>query len=98
MLKAIIAHLRGDINFVSTDCNDIYIYDCTQEGITRGERDFDEERGWPFDKAGLVYSEVNKDEYKGLEGITRQHLPYVTMPQVWTHQMKCEFAAGNAVQ
>jgi len=97
MLKAIMAHLRRELNFVSTDCNDIYIYDCTQEGITRGNDDFDEEKGWPFDKAGLVYSELNKDEYKILTGITRQHLPYVTMPQIWSEKEKCEFAAANEI-
>ena len=97
MLKAIIAHLSGEINFVSTDCNDIYIYDCTQDSITRGNDDFDEDRGWPFDKDGLVYAELNKEVYKGLAGITRQHLNYVTMPQVWTHLEKCSFAAGNEV-
>ena len=59
--------------------------------------DFDEERGWPFDKNGLVYSEVNKEEYKTLAGITRQHLPYATMPQVWTHELKCQFVAGNEI-
>ena len=99
LLKAITAHLRGDITFVSTDCNDIYIYDCTQEGITRDkEDDFDPERGWPFDKAGLVLSEVTKPEYKVLEGITRQHFPYVTMPQVWYQMDKCEYLRGNEIQ
>mgnify|MGYP003654140155 FL=1 len=97
MLKAVIAHLGKKINFVSTDCNDIYVYDCTQDSITRGTDDFDEERGWPFDKNGLVYSEVNKEEYKTLAGITRQHLPYATMPQVWTHELKCQFVAGNEI-
>ena len=98
MLKGILAHFNKEINFVSTDCNDIYIYDCTAEGITRGNDDFDEERGWPFDKNGLVYSEVNKDEYKALDGITRQHLPYVTMPQMWTHREKCHYISGNEIQ
>ena len=98
LLKGIVAHLKKDINFVSTDCNDIYIYDCTGDSITRGVDDFDEEKGWPFDKNGLVYSELNKDDYKVLAGITRQHLPYVTMPQVWTHQMKMEFVAGNEIE
>ena len=99
MLKAVAAHLRGEINFVSTDCNDIYIYDCTQEGITRSkENDFDPDRGWPYDKAGLVLSEVTKPEYKVLEGITRQHMPYVTMPQVWFEQDKCEYLSANEIQ
>ena len=98
MLKAIIAHINKEIVFVSTDCNDIYIYDCTQDSITRGNDDFDEERGWPFDKNGLVYSENNKEEYKVLQGVTRQHLPYVTMPQMWTHELKCQFVAGNEIQ
>jgi hypothetical protein len=83
---------------VSTDCNDIYIYDCTQDSITRGNDDFDEEKGWPFDKKGLVYAENNKEEYKVLEGVTRQHLPYVTMPQIWTHELKCQYAAVNEVE
>ena len=97
MLKGIVAHLEDKINFVSTDCNDIYVYDCTQEGITRGKDDFDSERGWPFDKEGLVLSEVQRDEYKTLAGITRQHLPYVTMPQVWGPQDKCDYVAKNEV-
>jgi len=98
MLKAIIAHINKEIKFVSTDCNDIYVYDCTQEGITRGTDDFDEERGWPFDKNGLVYAENNKEEYKGLEGVTRQHLPYATMPQIWTHELKCQYVAMNEIE
>ena len=98
MLKGIVAHLNKEINFVSTDCNDIYVYDCTGDSITRGNDDFDEERGWPFDKNGLVYSEVNKEEYQVLQGITRQHLPYVTMPQVWSHLEKCNYVAGNEIQ
>lgn len=98
MLKAIIAHINKELRFVSTDCNDIYIYDCTQDSITRGNDDFDEEKGWPFDKKGLVYAENNKEEYKVLDGVTRQHLPYVTMPQIWTHELKCQYAAVNEVE
>ena len=98
MLKGIIAHLNKEITFVSTDCNDIYVYDCTSDSITRGVDDFDEERGWPFDKNGLVYSEVNKDDYKVLDGITRQHLPYVTMPQMWSQLEKRQFASANEIQ
>ena len=30
------------------------------------EDDFDSERGSPYDKAGLVLSEVTKPEYKGI--------------------------------
>ena len=98
MLKAIMAHLNGELNFVSTDCNDIYIYDCTQEGITREEDDFDPDRGWPFDKEGLVLAEVQKEEYHMLQGITRQHLPYVTMPQIWFQQDKREYLCVNEIQ
>jgi len=97
VLNALCKHLDGELVFVSTDCNDIYIYDCTHDNHSSKKEDYDEERGWPFDKNGLVYSEVNRDEYKTLDGITRQHFPYVTMPQVWSHQMKCEFVSGNEI-
>jgi len=30
-----------------------------------------------------------------LENITRQFLPYVTMPQIWNHRGKCEFVSRN---
>ena len=98
LLKAIAAHLRKEINFVSTDCNDIYVYDCTQDSITRGVNDFDEERGWPFDKDGLVLNEVEKSEYRVLNGITRQHLPYVTMPQVWGYDDKKRFVLESEIR
>ena len=69
------------------------------KGITRDkEDDFGSERSWPYDKAGLVLSEVTKPEYKVLEGITRQHLPYVTMPQVWYQMDKFEFLRNNEIQ
>jgi len=97
MLKAVAAHLRKEINFVSTDCNDIYVYDCTQESITRGTNDYDENLGWPFDKNGLVLGELKRDEYKVLNGITRQHLPYVTMPQVWGIEDKKKYVHGCEV-
>ena len=96
MLKAIIAHQNKELVFVSTDCNDIYIYDCTGESITQGKQDdFDPTLGWPYDKYGLVLSEVKKPEYEVLEGITRQHLPYVTMPQVWSAKQKAEYLKDN---
>ena len=96
MLNAIIAHQNKEFVFVSTDCNDIYIYDCTGESITQGKHDdFDPTLGWPYDKNGLVLSEVKKSEYEVLEGITRQHLPYVTMPQVWSEKQKAEYLKEN---
>lgn len=96
MLKAITAHQNNELVFVSTDCNDLYIYDCTGESITQGKQDdFDPTLGWPYDKYGLVLSEVKKPEYEVLEGITRQHLPYVTMPQVWSAKQKAEYLKDN---
>ena len=96
LLTALIAHINRDLVFVSTDCNDIYIYDCTGESITQGKQDdFDPTLGWPYDKNGLVLSEVKKAEYEVLEGITRQHLPYVTMPQVWGGEQKAEYLKEN---
>lgn len=96
LLTALIAHINRDLVFVSTDCNDIYIYDCTGESITQGKQDdFDPTLGWPYDKNGLVLSEVKKAEYEVLEGITRQHLPYVTMPQVWGGRQKAEYLKEN---
>jgi len=96
LLKAIIAHINHDLVFVSTDCNDIYIYDCTRGSITQGTQDdYDPTLGWPYDKNGLVLSEVKKTEYEVLDGITRQHLPYVTMPQVWGVEQKSEYLKEN---
>ena len=93
-LNAIVSHLNDEINFVSTDCNEIYIMDKLSE-IRFGSENYDEEKGWPFDSDGLVYSEINSDNYKVLENITRQFLPYVTMPQIWNHRGECEFVSRN---
>jgi len=95
LLNGIIAHMNKELVFVSTDCNDIYIYDCTGDSITQGDHKFDSELGWPFDTDGLVLSESTKEKYKVLEGITRQHLPYVTMPQVWSIDQKVEYLKEN---
>ena len=93
-LDALINHLDKNFTFVSTDCNEIYIQDFTEETKFDSEK-YDEEKGYPFDVNGLVYSEMNAEEYQKLAGITRQFFPYVTMPQVWSHREKCEFVARN---
>lgn len=93
-LDAINHHVNKELTFVSTDCNEIYVQDCTEQTKFDSSK-YDEERGYPFDANGLVYSEMNCDNYKSLAGITRQFFPYVTMPQVWSHREKCEFAARN---
>ena len=93
-LNALVSHLNDEFTFVSTDCNEIYIMD--RLGELRFNADhYDEEKGWPFDSNGLVYSEINADDYKVLENITRQVFPYVTMPQIWDHRGKCEFVSRN---
>ena len=97
LLRGIAAHLRGELVFVNTDCNDIYVYDCSGEGITRGENDFDPVKGWPFDKAGLVEREVKKEEFKVLKGITRLHLPYASLEQAWGPERKAEYVLENRI-
>jgi hypothetical protein len=95
LLNGIISHMNKEFVFVSTDCNDIYIYDCAGDSISQGDHKFDSKLGWPFDVDGLVLSESTKEKYRVLEGITRQHLPYVTMPQVWDMDQKVKYLKEN---
>ena len=96
-IEAILQHLDDKLNFVSTDCNEIYVLDYTEETKFDASK-YDEERGYPFDSNGLVHSSINDEKYKALTGVTRQYLPYVTMPQVWSQREKCEFVSGGEIR
>jgi hypothetical protein len=98
LCQAIIAYLNGDINFVGTDCNDIYVYDCLDDGSSsRKSQDLDPEKGWPFDRAGELEKEIKKQKYHILEGVTRQDLPYATLSQVWSESEKKQYILENAL-
>lgn len=98
-LNALLQHVNENLNFVSTDCNEIYISDFTEEPTPSKKtiEKYDPDRGWPFDKEGVVYSELNQEKYKVLSALTRQFFPYVTMPQLWNNLDKCQFISGNEI-
>ena len=100
LLDAILAHLDGKIRFVNTDCNEIYVYDCSNDtSLTRKDKQFDPELGWPYDLNGLVKKTTQRDRYIRLkqERINRHHVHYSTLPQIWGADEKAKFVAENHI-
>ena len=100
LLDAVLAHLDGKINFVNTDCNDIYVYDCSNENsLTRKDKKFDPELGWPYDITGLVKETTQRKRYIRLkeEKVMRHHVQYATIPQVWGLEEKAKFVLENYI-
>jgi hypothetical protein len=98
LLRGIISYLNGEMLFVNTDVNDIYVYDCTKDdSSSRKQQDFDSERGWPFDAAGELQREIEREEFKILDGITRLDLPYATLRQYWNEEQKAKYVMENAL-
>ena len=97
LCQGIAAHLRGELTFVGTDCNDIYVYDCLRDSSSSRKEQELGSKGWPFDKDGYLEAEIKKEKYHILEGITRQHLPYATLPQVWGKTEKKKYILENAL-
>ena len=97
LCQGLAAHLRGELNFVGTDCNDIYVYDCLRDSSSSRKEQELSPKGWPFDKDGYLEAEIKKEEYHILEGITRQHLPYATLPQIWGEVEKKQYILENAL-
>jgi len=99
MCQGIASYLRGEIIYVNTDCNDIYVYDClvSEGSSSRMDQNLDPDRGWPFDVNGILHQEIVQDEYKILSEITLQHLPYATLPQVWNEKQKSKYILENVI-
>ena len=96
LCQSVLAHLAGKLTWVGTDCNEIYIYDqLLMDSSSRKDHDMDPKRGWPFDAAGVLEREIKKKKYQKLEGITRQHLPYATLPQIWSDTDKSKYIKEN---
>lgn len=96
LCQAIVAYLRGEMVFVGTDCNDIYVYDCSHDtSSSRQYQILNAKKGWPFDAEGHLEAEIRKPQYSILRGITRQHLPYATLPQVWDQNKKKQYVMEN---
>ena len=100
LCQAVLAHLAGKLTWVGTDCNEIYVYDQMEDAASssRGPQDIDEKKGWPFDSAGLLEQEIKHKKYRKLQGITRQHLPYATLPQHMSKPNKVNFIIENLLE
>ena len=96
LCQGMAAHLRGDINFVGTDCNDIYMYDCLDDdSSSRRKQSLDPNKGWPFDMDGILEKEIQKDVYQILSGKTVSQFPFVSIDQVWNDKEKSEYILEN---
>ena len=93
LCRGIASYLKEEMEFVTTDCNDIYVYDCTKDDSAsrRKVSDLDPVKGWPFDKDGLLEKEIQKEEFHILKGITRLDLPYATLPQQMNNSEKIDW-------
>lgn len=98
LCQGIAAHLRDEIKFVGTDCNDIYVYDCLDDqSSSRQEQSLDPKKGWPFDVDGILEKEIQREEYQILSGVKVSDLPFVSIPQVWGGHEKGEYILENMV-
>lgn len=98
MMYALLEHLRENIVFANTDCNEIYCYDMTgQSSTTRGsENEFtlDASR-WAKDAKAAIAN----PEFEELRGIARQHFPFVQIQeQICNRKIKQEFLKKNWIE
>jgi len=98
LCQAMAAHLRNEIKFVGTDCNDIYVYDCLDEdSSSRGKQSLDPNKGWPFDVDGILEKEIQKDVYQILSGKKVSDFPFVSISQFWKEEEKAEYILENMI-
>ena len=98
LCQGIVSHLAGDIKFVGTDCNDIYVYDCLDDqSSSRQEQSLDSKKGWPFDIDGVLEKEIQKEKYQILSGVGVGDLPFVSLQQVWGVQEKGTYILENMI-
>tara|TARA_B110000211_G_scaffold147189_1_gene167674 strand:+ start:4434 stop:5354 length:921 start_codon:yes stop_codon:yes gene_type:complete len=98
LCQGVAAHLRDEMKFVGTDCNDIYVYDCLDDqSSSRQEHSLDPNKGWPFDADGFLEKEIQKEIYQILSGVKTSDLPFVSLPQIWDGQKKGEYVLENMI-
>ena len=98
LCQGISAHLREEMKFVGTDCNDIYVYDCLNEySSSRKEHVLDPDKGWPFDVDGILEEEIQKEKYENLSGVSVSDLPFESLPQVWGGKEKGTYILENMI-
>lgn len=87
MLWAIKHHLLGNLRYVSTDTNDVYVYDKTNSVGTTNQPEFKfDPNQWPSEAVDYV-----RTNFSDIVGVTRAHLPYLTLPQVMYPGEKADF-------
>ena len=98
MMYAILEHLRENIVFANTDCNEIYCYDMTGEvSTTRGGQN-------QFTLDATQWSEeakaaISNPEFEPLRGIFRQNLPFVSIQeQICDEEIKKDFIKKNWIK
>lgn len=92
MLWALKAHVEGKLLFVNTDTNDFYIYDKSRDSSTTNQREFvfDPDM-WPVVERDLLRGPT----FRCLLGLSRQQLPWVTIPQIMMPDDKLAFIEGK---
>jgi len=87
MLWGIKHHLLGNLQYVSTDTTDIYVYDKTNSVGTTNQPEFKfDPKQWPAEAVDYV-----RDNFSDIVGVTRAHLPFLTLPPVLFPGEKCDF-------
>lgn len=94
MLWAVKAHVKGRMVYCNTDCNDIYVYDKTNPIGTTNQPEFRFQfKDWPADARELVTGQT----FECLRNVTRQDLPFVTLPQIGFAEDKVSFIRDNLI-
>jgi len=87
LLWAVKHHVMGNLKYVSTDCNDIYVYDkTTDHGVTNDPNFKFAPYQWPDGAWQYVL-----DNFADIVGITRGHMPFITIPQIMYPGEKRDF-------
>ena len=95
LVYAILEHLRGNLVFANTDCNEIYCYDMTGDASTTRNDDFSLDTSrWPEEARRVIAD----PELRPLHGIALQSLPFVSIDEtLFDRQMKIDFIRKNLI-
>ena len=91
MLWAVKHHVMGNLKYVSTDITDVYVYDKTNSVGTTNQAEFKfDPRLWPAEAVEYV-----RTNFADIVGITRGHLPFLTLPPIMFPGEKADFVRDN---
>lgn len=87
MLWAMKHHVLGNLKYVSTDTTDIYVYDKTRPTGTTNQPTFKfNPADWPAEAREYLFG-----NFADIVGITKGHLPFLTLPPIFFPGEKCDF-------